>query len=122
MISSMCSTAAARSRFTSGTRPAGPSQARADVVAKMRAHYAKWWARVERSLGEFTAYHAAGALGLAEALTLVRRRGELMYETGNSRPGAMAINACLVWFFDTYLKGEAPPFPTNPEIYNVQIK
>jgi hypothetical protein len=27
-----------------------------------------------------------------------------------------------VWFFDTYLKGEAPPFPTNPEIYNVQRK
>ena len=42
------------------------------------------------SLGEFTAYHAAGALGLGAALTLVRRRGELMYETGNSRPGAMA--------------------------------
>jgi hypothetical protein len=29
---------------------------------------------------------------------------------------------CAVWFFDTYLKGEAPPFPTNPEIYNVQRK
>ena len=42
------------------------------------------------SLGEFSAYHAAGALGLGAALTLVRRRGELMYETGNSRPGAMA--------------------------------
>ena len=42
------------------------------------------------SLGEFSAYHAAGALTLTEAITLVRRRGELMYETGNSRPGAMA--------------------------------
>ena len=42
------------------------------------------------SLGEFTAYHAAGTLGLAEALRLVRRRGELMYESGVRRPGAMA--------------------------------
>ena len=39
---------------------------------------------------------------------------------GRSR--ALAIDACLVWFFDTYLKGESPPFPTNPEIYNVQTK
>jgi [acyl-carrier-protein] S-malonyltransferase len=42
------------------------------------------------SLGEFTAYHAAGALPLADALRLVRRRGELMFESGEQRPGAMA--------------------------------
>lgn len=42
------------------------------------------------SLGEFTAYHAAGAIGLADAATLVRRRGQLMYDTGVQRPGAMA--------------------------------
>ncbi len=42
------------------------------------------------SLGEFTAYHASGALGVADAARLVRRRGELMFETGTSRPGAMA--------------------------------
>ncbi len=42
------------------------------------------------SLGEFTAYYAAGAIGLAEAIQLVRRRGELMWDTGNARPGAMA--------------------------------
>ena len=42
------------------------------------------------SLGEFTAYHAAGTLGLGDALRLVRRRGELMYESGVRRPGAMA--------------------------------
>jgi [acyl-carrier-protein] S-malonyltransferase len=42
------------------------------------------------SLGEFTAYHAADAIGLAGAAKLVRRRGELMFETGTSRPGTMA--------------------------------
>jgi [acyl-carrier-protein] S-malonyltransferase len=42
------------------------------------------------SLGEFTAYHAAGALPAEAAARLVRRRGELMYHSGVSRPGAMA--------------------------------
>ena len=42
------------------------------------------------SLGEFTAHHASGALALGDAARLVRRRGELMYETGTERPGAMA--------------------------------
>jgi [acyl-carrier-protein] S-malonyltransferase len=42
------------------------------------------------SLGEFTAYHAAESLGLEESIRLVRRRGELMYDSGVKRPGAMA--------------------------------
>jgi len=41
------------------------------------------------SLGEFTAYHAAGAMPLGASAALVRRRGELMYQTGTERPGAM---------------------------------
>ena len=42
------------------------------------------------SLGEFTAYVAAGSLSPADGARLVRRRGELMYETGIERPGTMA--------------------------------
>jgi [acyl-carrier-protein] S-malonyltransferase len=42
------------------------------------------------SLGEFTAYHAAGAYDAAHGARLVRRRGELMLESGVRRPGAMA--------------------------------
>lgn len=66
------------------------------------AHGAAVWAVVKErlaphvraaaghSLGEFTAYYAAGSLSLADAATLVRRRGELMYDSGLRRPGAMA--------------------------------
>ncbi len=43
-------------------------------------------------------------------------------ELPGGRAPALAINACFVWFFDTYLKGEAPPFPGNPLIYNVHRK
>lgn len=42
------------------------------------------------SLGEFSAYHAAGLLDVADAANLVRRRGNLMRESGQQRPGTMA--------------------------------
>lgn len=42
------------------------------------------------SLGEFSALVAAGALSFADALRLVRRRGELMSAAGQARPGTMA--------------------------------
>ena len=42
------------------------------------------------SLGEFTAHCAAGAMSLGAAVKLVRRRGQLMYEAGEQRPGTMA--------------------------------
>ena len=42
------------------------------------------------SLGEFSAYVAAGALSFADAVRTVRRRGELMFSAGQERPGTMA--------------------------------
>lgn len=66
------------------------------------AHSAAVWAVVRdaikphvraaagHSLGEFTAYHTAGAFTAADAARVVRQRGVLMYEQGVARPGAMA--------------------------------
>jgi [acyl-carrier-protein] S-malonyltransferase len=66
------------------------------------AHSAAAWAVVEgavrphlraaagHSLGEFSAYHTTGALDAASAARVVRRRGQLMYDEGTRRPGAMA--------------------------------
>jgi [acyl-carrier-protein] S-malonyltransferase len=66
------------------------------------AHGAAVWALVKdtvfphvraaagHSLGEFTAYHAADTVSLPGAARLVRRRGELMFDTGTRRPGTMA--------------------------------
>jgi [acyl-carrier-protein] S-malonyltransferase len=42
------------------------------------------------SLGEFSAACAAGAFSLADALRIVRRRGELMWDAGERVPGSMA--------------------------------
>jgi [acyl-carrier-protein] S-malonyltransferase len=42
------------------------------------------------SLGEFSAYVAAGSLTFADGVRTVRRRGELMQRSGEERPGTMA--------------------------------
>lgn len=42
------------------------------------------------SLGEYSAWVAAGALAATDAAKLVRRRGELMLDAGRLQPGAMA--------------------------------
>jgi len=56
------------------------------------------------SLGEFSALVAAGFFRPMDALKIVRRRGELMYDVGVARPGTMAaiigldetaVEACL---------------------------
>ena len=41
------------------------------------------------SLGEYSAYATAGALGVADAARIVRRRGELMLDAGKQRRGTM---------------------------------
>lgn len=42
------------------------------------------------SLGEYTVYTIAGAIPLADAVRLVRRRGELMLDAGAEREGTMS--------------------------------
>jgi [acyl-carrier-protein] S-malonyltransferase len=42
------------------------------------------------SLGEFSAHVAAGTLSFPDALAAVRLRGELMFASGEDRPGTMA--------------------------------
>jgi [acyl-carrier-protein] S-malonyltransferase len=42
------------------------------------------------SLGEFSAYVAADAIDFADAVRMVRTRGELMFRSGTERPGTMA--------------------------------
>src|SRR6478752_2660055 len=82
--------------------PAEELTATRNAQPALFAHGAAVWALVKdtlfphvraaagHSLGEFTAYHAADSVSLPGAAKLVRRRGELMFETGTSRPGTMA--------------------------------
>jgi len=82
--------------------PAEELTATKNAQPALFAHGAAVWALVKdtlfphvraaagHSLGEFTAYHAADTVSLPGAARLVRRRGELMFDTGTRRPGTMA--------------------------------
>jgi len=59
------------------------------LVAKL-THHLDASAAAGHSLGEYTALVAAGAMGFEDGLRLVRLRGELMQEAGETRKGTMA--------------------------------
>jgi [acyl-carrier-protein] S-malonyltransferase len=75
---------------TRNAQPALLTHGAAVWAVTKKALSGKVRAAAGHSLGEHTAYHAAGAIGLTGAVKLVRRRGELMNETGIARPGTMA--------------------------------
>jgi [acyl-carrier-protein] S-malonyltransferase len=62
----------------------------AAVLATVSSRLSGAAAGLGHSLGEYSAYVAAGALEATAAARLVRRRGELMLEAGQARPGTMA--------------------------------
>jgi len=62
----------------------------AAVFAIVRDAVAGVVAAAGHSLGEYSAYVTATALGSPQAAKLVRRRGELMQKAGEERPGTMA--------------------------------
>jgi [acyl-carrier-protein] S-malonyltransferase len=74
---------------THNTQPAILAHSAA-VHAVVRERLGTVAAGAGHSLGEYSAYVAAGSLSAPDAARLVRRRGELMHEAGTSRPGAMS--------------------------------
>jgi [acyl-carrier-protein] S-malonyltransferase len=75
--------------LTHNTQPAILAHSAA-VFAVVKERLGTVRAGAGHSLGEYSAYVAAGSLAAPEAARLVRRRGELMHEAGARRPGAMS--------------------------------
>jgi [acyl-carrier-protein] S-malonyltransferase len=75
--------------LTHNTQPAILAHSAA-VLAVVREALGPVVLAAGHSLGEYSAYIAAGSLSVADAARLVRRRGELMLEAGLARPGAMS--------------------------------
>lgn len=74
---------------THNTQPAILAHSAA-VLAVIGPRLTEVVAAAGHSLGEYSAWVAAGSLTATEAARLVRRRGELMHQAGTARPGAMA--------------------------------
>ncbi len=75
--------------LTHNTQPAILAHSAA-VLAVVGPRLTEVAAAAGHSLGEYSAWVAAGSLGPTQAAQLVRRRGELMHQAGMARPGAMA--------------------------------
>ena len=67
----------------------------AAVLAVLGTRLGAIGAGAGHSLGEYSAWVAAGSLASTDAARLVRCRGELMLEAGRQRPGAMAAVLAL---------------------------
>jgi len=78
-----------RLQLTEHTQPAILAHSAA-VLAVVRERLGPVAAAAGHSLGEYSAYHAAGALSAVEAAKLVRLRGELMRDAGERRRGGMS--------------------------------
>jgi len=76
-------------QLTHNTQPAILAHSAA-VLAVVRDRLGDVACAAGHSLGEYSAWVAAGAFDAPTAARLVRRRGELMYAAGQARPGAMA--------------------------------
>lgn len=78
-----------RLQLTENTQPAVLAHSAA-VLAAVQSRLGPVAAAAGHSLGEYSAYVAAGALAAVEGAKLVRLRGSLMGEEGARRPGGMA--------------------------------
>jgi len=89
----------------------------AAVYAVVRDRLADLRGALGHSLGEYSAYVVAGSLTPAQAAVLVRRRGELMYQAGVERPGAMAavmgLDASQVEAACAEARGDGIAVPAN---------
>lgn len=77
-------------KMTQNTQPAIFTHSIAVLRAMEARPQEDFHAAAGHSLGEYTAYVAAGSISFEDGLRLVRRRGELMFRAGLDRPGTMA--------------------------------